>query len=100
MVGILTSKDIKFSDNFNSATKIREIMTTNLVTAKEGVDFKEAFEIMNKHKVGKLPIINREGKLAGLYSFHDLKALNSEEKNDVNFDSHYQLRVACCNKLL
>ena len=93
LVGILTSRDIKFSGNLDSSTKIRDIMTTDLVTASKGVALKEAFKIMNNCKVGKLPLVNKEGKLAGLYSFHDLKSLHSEEMNDINFDKHYQLRV-------
>ena len=94
LVGILTSRDLKFHSNFKSNTKIKDIMVTDLRVASEDVGLKKAFAIMNKYKVGKLPLVDKEGKLTGLYSFHDVKALNSEEMNDVNFDSCYQLRVA------
>jgi IMP dehydrogenase len=49
---------------------------------------------MIKNKVGKLPIVNRNKKLIGLYSFHDVKTLIENIEPDYNRDEEHQLRVA------
>ncbi|HRR29442.1 MAG TPA: IMP dehydrogenase, partial [Victivallales bacterium] len=71
--GIVTARDIKFLSDNN--IKLSQIMTTNLITAPENTTLVEAFKIMVKNKVGKLPIVDKDGKLKGLYSFHDVKTL-------------------------
>ena len=45
-------------------------------------------------QVGKLPLVDTKGKLVGLYSFHDISALQSGSSCEHNIDSKYQLRVA------
>jgi len=91
VVGILTGKDMKFVSDPN--TVIREVMTTQLISAPEGTELQEAYAIMRKHRVGKLPIL-RDGKLAGLYSYTDVKTLMEDEKPLYNRDAQHRLRVA------
>ena len=90
--GLVTARDIKFLSDYN--VKLQEIMTTALVTAPPSTQLLKAFQIMVKNKVGKLPIINRSGKLVGLYSFHDVKTLIENIEPDYNRDEEHQLRVA------
>ena len=92
LVGILTSRDIKFLNDYNQ--KLKEVMTTSLVTAPTGTQLDEAFNIMRKNKVGKLPIIDKDGNLKGLYSFQDVSTLIEKEEPAYNRDSEHRLRVA------
>ncbi|RKX44590.1 MAG: IMP dehydrogenase, partial [Verrucomicrobia bacterium] len=66
LVGILTSKDIRFSRSKRAA--VTDIMTTEVITAKLGTNLRQAYDIMQQHKIGKLPLLEN-GKLVGLYSY-------------------------------
>ncbi len=90
--GIVTARDIKFLSDNN--IKLSQIMTTNLITAPENTTLVEAFKIMVKNKVGKLPIVDKDGKLKGLYSFHDVKTLIENIEPYYNRDKEHRLRVA------
>ncbi len=91
VTGILTSRDIKFLKRTN--VRIKNVMTTELVTAPPSTSLNQAFAIMRKHKVGKLPIIRR-GKLAGLYSYTDIRNIIQGIEPLINRDENHQLRVA------
>jgi IMP dehydrogenase len=76
LVGILTNRDLRFEDD--RKRKIREVMTQdNLVVAPEGTDLKMAETILRKHKVEKLPVVNKSGKLIGLITYRDILQLSS-----------------------
>jgi len=90
--GILTSRDIKFVTNPD--VPVSEVMTTRLVTAKPGTTLIEAFAIMTREKVGKLPLVDEQGRLAGLYSYHDVKSISENIDPYINRDDHFKLRVA------
>ena len=77
--GILTSRDIRFQRNLN--VKVAEIMTPRekLVTAPKGVSLERAIEILDKHKVEKLPLVDRSGKLAGLITASDFMKLSKHQ---------------------
>ncbi len=92
LVGILTARDIKFLSDFN--IKLKDVMTTDLVTADEGVLLDKAYDIMISRKVGKLPLVDKNNKLIGLYSFQDVKSLVTEDHPMYNRDAHHQLRAA------
>ena len=70
------------------------IITKTLVTAKDGVSIKNAYKLMLEKKVGKLPTVDAEGRLTGLYSFQDVKTLIDKEEPDYNRDVKHQLRAA------
>ena len=60
LVGIITNRDIIFETDYQK--KISEVMTKeNLVTAKEKTTVEEAKEILKKHKIEKLPLVDEEG---------------------------------------
>jgi IMP dehydrogenase len=92
LVGLVTARDIKFLTDYN--IKLKDIMTETLITAPVSTQLLKAFQLMIKNKVGKLPIVNRNKKLIGLYSFHDVKTLIENIEPDYNRDEEHQLRVA------
>jgi IMP dehydrogenase len=76
LVGILTNRDLRFENN--PKRKVSEVMTKeNLYTAPEGTDLKMAEQLFKKTKVEKLPIINKQGKLTGLFTYSDILKLKS-----------------------
>jgi IMP dehydrogenase len=76
LVGILTNRDLRFEEDMKR--KVSEVMTKdNLYTAPEGTDLKKAEELFKKTKVEKLPIINKQGKLTGLFTYSDILKLKS-----------------------
>ncbi|MFP4056124.1 MAG: IMP dehydrogenase [Candidatus Brocadiia bacterium] len=70
LVGIVTNRDIDFEPE--PGTALRDVMTTELVTASEGVTLQEANRILRESKKGKLPIVDREGRLVSLVARNDL----------------------------
>ena len=76
LVGILTNRDLRFE--VNPKRKVSEVMTKeNLYTAPEGTDLKKAEQLFKKTKVEKLPIVNKQGKLTGLFTYSDILKLKS-----------------------
>jgi len=72
LVGILTNRDLRFETDFDQP--IANIMTKeNLVTAPEGTSLKEAQQILGKHRIEKLPIVDKEGNLKGLITIKDIE---------------------------
>jgi IMP dehydrogenase len=72
LVGIITNRDIRFETDFTQ--KIKDIMTSeNLVTAPEGTTLTQAQEILRKHKIEKLPIVDKDGMLKGLITIKDIE---------------------------
>lgn len=72
LVGIITNRDIRFETDFSKP--IREAMTSeNLITAPEGTTLDEAQEILKKHKIEKLPIVDENGMLKGLITIKDIE---------------------------
>ena len=98
LVGILTSRDIKFLTDYTQ--KLKDVMTTKLVTAPAGTQLDEAFNIMRRNKVGKLPIIDRDGNLKGLYSFQDVSTLIEKEEPAYNRDSDTTTRWAAISRMI
>lgn len=72
LIGIITNRDIIFETNFQR--KISEVMTKeNLITASENTTVEEAKEILKKHKVEKLPLVDKDGYLKGLITMKDIE---------------------------
>lgn len=72
LVGIITNRDLRFETNFDK--KIEEAMTSkNLITAPEGTTLYEAQAILSKHKIEKLPIVDKQGYLKGLITIKDIE---------------------------
>ena len=72
LIGIITNRDMKFETDMSQL--IDNVMTKeNLVTAKEGTTLDEAKEILRRHKIEKLPIVDDEGRLKGLITIKDIE---------------------------
>lgn len=72
LVGILTNRDLRFETNFDQ--EIGNVMTKdNLVTALEGVTLDEAQKLLGKHRIEKLPIVDKNNNLKGLITIKDIE---------------------------
>ncbi|WP_163539652.1 IMP dehydrogenase [Gracilibacillus sp. YIM 98692] len=72
LVGILTNRDLRFIEDYS--IRISEVMTsTNLVTASVGTTLEEASEILQKHKIEKLPLVGENNVLKGLITIKDIE---------------------------
>lgn len=91
VVGILTSRDIKFASDPDAP--IRDVMTADVISATVGTTLKEAYHTMRTERIGKLPIVS-DGRLVGLYSYTDVKSLVENEQPLINRDAQYRLRAA------
>ncbi|MEY3417227.1 MAG: dehydrogenase [Bacteroidota bacterium] len=90
LVGILTSRDLRFQKNMSKP--VTEIMTKDkLVTALEGFDMETAEDILQEHKIEKLPIINTKGELVGLITYRDI--IKRKDRPNACKDSFGRLRV-------
>ncbi len=70
LVGILTSRDVRF---FKDDKKlVKDIMTENVITAKENISLEDALEIMAQKKIEKLPLVDDQGNLVGLITAKDI----------------------------
>ena len=69
LVGILTGRDVRFAD---PRLKVGSLMTKKVITAKEGIGLEEAKEILHRHRIEKLPIVDERGRLKGLMTFKDI----------------------------
>ncbi len=71
LVGILTNRDMRFEKPDDR--KVADIMTKeNLITAPEGTTLEEAEDILRKHKIEKLPVVDKSFKLVGLITYRDI----------------------------
>ena len=72
LVGIITNRDIRFEEDMSR--RIGDIMTKeNLITAPVGTSLAEAKEILRKHRIEKLPLVDKEGNLQGLITIKDIE---------------------------
>ncbi|MDT0156435.1 IMP dehydrogenase [Microbacterium sp. ARD32] len=93
LVGIVTNRDMRFVSGFERRTTlVRDVMTSeNLVTAKVGVAAGEVIALFAQHRVEKLPLIDEDGKLAGLITIKDFD--KSEKYPLATKDDQGRLRV-------
>ncbi len=74
LVGIITNRDLRFMDESDYSQKIAAVMTNqNLITAPVGTTLLEAQQILKKHKIEKLPLVDAEGMLKGLITIKDIE---------------------------
>ncbi|TAN63627.1 IMP dehydrogenase [bacterium] len=71
LVGILTNRDLRFETN--PMRRISEIMTKELVTAPQGISIEKAKEILHKHRIEKLPVVDKKNRLTGLITVTDIE---------------------------
>ena len=72
LIGIITNRDMKFEEDMTRP--IRDVMTSEgLVTGREGTTLEEAKEILRRHKIEKLPIVDDDFRLKGLITIKDIE---------------------------
>lgn len=90
LIGIVTNRDLRFEKN--PRKPVSEIMTKdNLITANAEVGLHEAEEILQEHKIEKLPIVDKDGKLTGLITYKDI--LKNKDRPNACKDEFGRLRV-------
>jgi IMP dehydrogenase len=71
LVGIVTSRDVRFETNLSQ--KVEQVMTRKLVTGREGISQAEAQQLLHQHRIEKLLIVNEEYELKGLITIKDME---------------------------
>jgi len=88
--GIVTNRDLRFQKIMDKP--VREVMTTaNLITAPLKTSLTQAEEILQNHKIEKLPVVDNEGRLCGLITFKDIQKFKNYPI--ACKDEHGRLRV-------
>ncbi len=91
LVGIVTNRDLRFEKNLRRT--IDEVMTSkNLVTTNQSTDLQQAADILQNHKIEKLPVVDKNGKLIGLVTYKDIT--KAKDKPFACKDKLGRLRVA------
>ncbi len=91
LVGIVTNRDLRFEKN--PKRPIAQVMTSeNLITTSEAPNLEKAEEILQYHKIEKLPVVDKNYKLIGLVTYKDI--LKVKQRPDSNKDHLGRLRVA------
>ena len=94
LVGIITNRDMRFiaSEDYDRL-KVSEVMTReNLITGPANISKEDAHDLLAKHKVEKLPLVDNEGHLTGLITVKDF--VKTEQYPDATKDDQGRLRVA------
>jgi IMP dehydrogenase len=90
-VGIVTRRDMKFIAGAPGVTKVSDIMSSTLVTARHDVGLEEAGRLMTKARVEKLLLLHPDGRLAGLVTMRDID--NTRRYPHASRDARGRLRV-------
>ena len=91
LIGIVTNRDLRFEKD--NSKKLSDVMTTkNLITAKAGTSMTQAEDILQTHKIEKLPVVDSKGILIGLITFRDIN--KHSEKPTSNKDKLGRLIVS------
>jgi IMP dehydrogenase len=75
LVGILTNRDLRFERNLSQ--RVSEVMTTKLITAREGVTQDQAKELLHRHRIEKLLIVDDKSTLKGMITIKDIEKTQS-----------------------
>jgi len=91
LLGIVTNRDLRFERDMNKL--VDDVMTKEgLVTVKQTTDLEKAADILQKYKIEKLPVTDKDGHLIGLVTYKDIT--KAKDKPDACKDSKGRLRVA------
>jgi IMP dehydrogenase len=90
LVGIITNRDVRFATDLDQ--KVGELMTTKLITVKEGVDRDEARRLLHKHRIEKLIVVDDQFNCTGLITVTDME--KAAHHPNAAKDGRGRLRVA------
>jgi IMP dehydrogenase len=88
-VGILTNRDVRFERNLDQ--RVRDLMTSKLITVPEGVSLEQSKELLHKHRIEKLVVVDAQGRMKGLITIKDIEKAASHPQ--AAKDEHGRLRV-------
>ncbi|MDD5209706.1 MAG: IMP dehydrogenase [Elusimicrobiales bacterium] len=89
LAGILTNRDVRFEKDLNK--KVASVMTSEVVTARVGISLDQAEVLLHKHRIEKLPLVDKDGRLKGLITTRDM--MNTKDYPDACKDKAGRLRV-------
>lgn len=90
-IGIVTNRDLRFEAKLGR--KIDKVMTSeNLITTRQNIDLEKAADILKKHKIEKLPVVDESNKLVGLITYKDI--FKAKDRPNACKDEFGSLRVA------
>jgi IMP dehydrogenase len=89
LVGILTNRDLRFERRPDRL--VRELMTTRVITARPGISLDDAKEILQAHRIEKLPLVDDHNRLRGLITVKDMDKATRHPSSSK--DRHGRLRV-------
>jgi IMP dehydrogenase len=72
--GIITNRDITFEKNMER--KVSELMTKDVITSKYGITMEQAKEILHKHRIEKLPVVDDKKRIVGLITSKDIMKMD------------------------
>jgi len=91
LLGIVTNRDLRFQKDMNRA--VSEVMTKdNLVTTSQNTTHDQAEKILEKYKIEKLPVVDKDNKIIGLLTFKDIT--KAKDRPNACKDNKGRLRVA------
>lgn len=90
LLGIVTGSQFRYAES--PEVRVRDVMVTDTVTAKPGTTIQQAYDTLLKHKISILPVVEEDGRFAGLYSFKDVRRIIREKNNLQCVDERYRLR--------
>ena len=92
LVGMIKSSDMRFAPM--NAMKLKDVMQPCPITGDAKTSLKKAYDLMRKAKIGKLPLVDKGGRVIGLYSFTDVARIIENSNAGYNCDSQFRLRVS------
>ncbi len=90
LVGIVTNRDLRFERDL--IRPVTEVMTSDVITIREFTDFETAEDILQEHKIEKLPVVDDDNKLVGLITYKDI--IKVKARPNASKDHLGRLRVA------
>lgn len=91
LVGIVTNRDLRFERDLEKPISIA-MTSKGLITTSEFIDFEKAADILQKHRIEKLPVVNENNVLIGLITYKDIIKIKAHPNSCK--DMHGRLRVA------
>ncbi|MFN8230117.1 MAG: IMP dehydrogenase [Bacteroidia bacterium] len=91
-LGIVTNRDLRFEKNLKRPVKQVMTPSTKAITAPQGINLKKAEEVLQQHKIEKLPILDKQNKLVGLITYKDI--IKIKVRPNACKDAQGRLRVA------
>lgn len=91
LIGIVTNRDLRFEQQLNKP--VSEVMTCeNIITTTQEIDLEKAADILQRHKIEKLPVVDEYNRLIGLITYKDIT--KAKDRPNACKDSMGRLRVA------